>query len=320
MRKKYLVILLVLLTISLAGCRKKDFAPPPVPFAPSNLTATTVSPNEINLNWKDNSTTENGFYIYRKITGNYARVAIMETNATSYNDTGLSPETTYWYKVTAYNDGGESGSSNEVSVTTPPGSLPPLEAPSNLSASVISYKQINLSWQDNSTTEDGFRVRCNIGHTQTNTIATVGPNTTRYEHCKLQPMTDHKYYIEAFRGEETAGTPQVSATTFAAPVEILEYWLVRSSMRMFHLGGELKSEATEPCSVELRAEYYITPIYPEDYPDGYEEWDTCTYTVDLEALTDSTFFEFIYILGTETAGDKVVTCEKLEIIDVEIEY
>ncbi len=324
MRKKYLLLLLVVLVIGLGGCKcdKKHVAPPPEPSAPSNLTATAVSSTQINLSWKDNSTNERGFYLYRRTTNSYARVAILEANANSYNDTGLSPETSYWYKARAYNDGGESGSSNEVNITTPPGlgpepepePEPELQAPSNLSANVVSYKQINLFWQDNSDTEDGFRVRCNIGHTQTNTIAIVDPNTNQYEHCKLQPMTDHKYYIEAFRGKETAGSPQVSATTLSAPVEITQYSLVRGSMRMHYLRGYLKSGASEPCLVELTAKYHIVCTWS-----GFEEWETCIYTVDLEALAEKTFFEFVWILGTESAGDKWVECT-LEITDVEIEY
>lgn len=178
MRKKYLVLLLLASLIALAGCGKKKLAPPPVPVAPSDLRAEVISTSEIKLTWQVNSMTEEGFFVYRKTTDNYARVATMEAKAWSYNDTGLSPETTYWYKVNAYNDEGESASSNEVSVITSAEPLSPLEPPTNLTATVVSYKQINLSWRDNSTTEDGFIVYCNIGHTQTKTIATLSPNTT----------------------------------------------------------------------------------------------------------------------------------------------
>jgi len=68
-RKKYLVLLLVLSLISLTGCGKKKYvAPPPTPYAPSNLTATAVSPTQVNLNWNDNSIDKDGFYVYRRTT------------------------------------------------------------------------------------------------------------------------------------------------------------------------------------------------------------------------------------------------------------
>ena len=124
MRRKYLILLLVLLVslaIALTGCVKKKYihvAPPPEPGAPSNLVATTVSSTQIDLAWTDNSTDEKGFYVYRRDGGSYRRIVALEANTTSYGDTGLNPETTYWYKVTCYGDGGESGSSNEASATT----------------------------------------------------------------------------------------------------------------------------------------------------------------------------------------------------------
>jgi len=260
--KKWLLLATVALIPILSGCdgcdKKKYVAPPPAPSAPSNLSGNAVSSTQINLSWKDNSTNEKGFYLYRRTTNSYARVAILEVNANSYNDMSLNPETSYWYKVRAYNDGGESGSSNEVNITTPAGPVPPspeLEAPSNLSTNVVSYKQINLSWRDNSDTEDGFRVRCNIDHTRTKTIATVGRNTTQYEHCKLQPMTHHKYYIEVFRGEETAGSPQVSATT-PCPIQIVYSELYRFAFWEVEVFGAVENNATEACIVQLTATFY----------------------------------------------------------------
>ncbi|MBA7501049.1 MAG: hypothetical protein GH144_10375 [Clostridia bacterium] len=115
MKRKYLLLPLAALILALPGCRTIT---QPAPSAPSNLAGIAVSSSEINLTWKDNSPDETGFYIYRKTTDNYSKVGVMEANATSYNNTGLNPETTYTYKVTAYNDGGESSPSNEVTVTT----------------------------------------------------------------------------------------------------------------------------------------------------------------------------------------------------------
>lgn len=322
MRKKYLVLLLVALVIALAGCGKKKYvAPPPAPIAPSNLTAAATSPSQVNLSWKDNSTTEKGFYVYSRTTDDYAKVAIMEANATSYNNIGLSPETTYWYKVTAYNDGGESDASNEVSVTTPvepPPPPEPLEPPTNLTATVVSYKQINLSWRDNSDDEDGFRVRCNIGDTRTNTIATVGPNTTRYEHCKLQPMTHHKYYIEVFRGEETAGCPQVSATT-PCPVttfvwEVFHYvdiGLPDEDGNLVRVTLQIKSEASERCRVEVI-------VFVTDWWDDGEVIGSTKETFEVEAFGGDYYYVEVVISGPGGIGGRVYG--RAEVTDVQILY
>lgn len=115
MRKKYLLLSVVALTLVLAGCQTVT---QPVPYAPSGLVGFPVSAWETHLTWQDNSPDEIGFYIYRKTTGNYSRVGVVLANNDFYSDKGLDPETSYTYKVTAYNDRGESASSNEVTLTT----------------------------------------------------------------------------------------------------------------------------------------------------------------------------------------------------------
>jgi len=119
-RKIIIVLVLVALPLVLTGCFKKKHhvAPPPEPGVPTNLVATAVSSTQIDLIWTDNSTDEKSFYVYRRNAGSYRRIAALDPNTTSYNDTDLTPETTYWYKITAYSDAGESSPSNEVSART----------------------------------------------------------------------------------------------------------------------------------------------------------------------------------------------------------
>jgi photosystem II stability/assembly factor-like uncharacterized protein len=90
------------------------------PQSPSGLIATPVSMSQINLVWNDGSTNEGGFRIERKtgLAGTYAEVATVGANVTSYSNTGLLPTTTYYYRVYAYNTGGNSGTSNEAYATT----------------------------------------------------------------------------------------------------------------------------------------------------------------------------------------------------------
>jgi len=89
------------------------------PSAPSKLTGTAVCFTRVDLTWADDSNDEKGFYVYRKTTDKYTRLASLTSDTTTYTDTNVEPETTYLYKVAAYNEAGESASSSEVSVTTP---------------------------------------------------------------------------------------------------------------------------------------------------------------------------------------------------------
>lgn len=86
-------------------------APPAVPAAPSGLAATGVSRTQINLSWTDNSNNESGFRIERcknANCSNYAQIAQVGANVTTFADTGLTKNTTYRYRVRAFNAGGNS--------------------------------------------------------------------------------------------------------------------------------------------------------------------------------------------------------------------
>lgn len=89
------------------------------PAAPANLVASAVSDIQINLSWVDNSNDESGFKIERSPNGSaWTQIAVTSANVKTYNDTGLSPATTYYYRVRAYNSYGDSAYSNEASATT----------------------------------------------------------------------------------------------------------------------------------------------------------------------------------------------------------
>lgn len=218
MKQKYLLLALMGLVLALPGCQGCPIAAPPAPYPPSDLAGVTISSSEINLTWKDNSLDETGFYIYRKTTDNYSKMGVMEANATSHTDTGLSPQTTYSYKVTAYNEGGESDPSNEVTITTPAEASAP-SAPSDLAGQAISCSEINLTWQDNSTNEDGFYVyRKTTDHYSI--IATMEANATSYNNTGLNPETAYSYKISAYNDIGESGFS--NALCVHTPAESLE--------------------------------------------------------------------------------------------------
>jgi len=89
------------------------------PEAPSDLSATAVSESRIDLSWTDNSNDEYGFKIERtKYGGTFSQIATVDANVTSYSDTGLSTYRTYYYRVRAYNNAGNSDYTNEADATT----------------------------------------------------------------------------------------------------------------------------------------------------------------------------------------------------------
>ena len=91
-----------------------------VPDAPTGLvaTATGLGNSRITLTWTDNSINETGFRIQRSTGGAYDNVATMYPSITTYTDTALAPNTTYTYRVVAFNTVGDSTPSNTASATT----------------------------------------------------------------------------------------------------------------------------------------------------------------------------------------------------------
>ena len=135
--------------------------PPAPPDAPSNLVATAANPNLVNLTWADNAATETGFTIERALVtagvpGAFAGIDGVGANITTYSDPTVSPNTTYAYRVVAFNLGGDSQPSNVAIVTTP--ALGPV-APSNLAATALfNPTRVRLTWTDNSDNENLFQV------------------------------------------------------------------------------------------------------------------------------------------------------------------
>jgi hypothetical protein len=92
---------------------------PPIPANPTNLTFTLVGQTSMTLNWNDNANNEVGYAVYSSSDGvNYSYTAQVAANSISYTASGLSPATTYYWKVYAVTEGGLSASVNNSQSTT----------------------------------------------------------------------------------------------------------------------------------------------------------------------------------------------------------
>ena len=85
------------------------------PGAPTGLAA-TAGVQQVSLSWTA-STGASSYNVKRATTHGGPYTKISSPSATSYNDTGLTNGTTYYYVVSAVNAAGESGNSSEASAT-----------------------------------------------------------------------------------------------------------------------------------------------------------------------------------------------------------
>lgn len=91
------------------------------PAAPSALVASAVDRYRIDVTWSDNSDNEDNFLVRRSLTSGsgFGDLALLAGNTTSYADTDVTDNTTYYYTVIATNVYGSALSAAEAGATTP---------------------------------------------------------------------------------------------------------------------------------------------------------------------------------------------------------
>jgi len=201
------------------ACATTPLPPPPPP--PANVTAVGVSATQIDISWQDQSANETGFQVHRSLTGvsgSFALVATTGANVQSYGNTGLAPATQHCYQIRAVlvvaGNTIYSTFANIACATTPP--LQPPAAASGATARPSGSSVVLVSWIDNSSTEDGFRLYQSIdGGTVWGLVATTGPNggITNVPAVAEQPAC---YRVVAYNAAGDASPSNASCTTTPA--------------------------------------------------------------------------------------------------------
>jgi hypothetical protein len=170
---------------------------PSPPAAAGNLTGAPTSWTEIKLTWQDNSDNERGFKVERKTgASNFSEIAALDGNITSYRDNSVTAGTTYYYRIKAHNDFGDSYS--ETSSAEIPDSAP--AAPSYIEGHFEwSTHQVELSWSDSSNNEQGFKIeRRSEWEPSFQEIGSVEPNVTEFYDPNVDRDTIYYYRVKAY--------------------------------------------------------------------------------------------------------------------------
>jgi len=182
------------------------------PAAPINLAATVIGSTQINLAWSTSDSLATGYIIERSIgTGAFAQIASVTTK--SYSNTGLTPGTTYNYRVTATNSGGSSAPSTTVTARTT-ANLP--AAPTGVTATAASISQINLTWTTTDALATGYIVERSQGGGAFTQIANVV--TKSYNNTGLIEGATYSYRITSYNASgSSAPSATATATTLQRP-------------------------------------------------------------------------------------------------------
>jgi hypothetical protein len=194
--------------------------------APTSLSSSGSTASGATINWADASNNENGFEIWRRrvmptnpVTyGVWTMATLTSADATTFNDSGLAPSSTYQYKIRAVADAGRSNytptSSSQFLVVVTQADTQAPTAPANLTASQTWLNEITLSWQG-STDNTGIREYYILSNTDT---IKTGSTATTYIYDSLNVNTVFNFHVIAvdlagnFSGQSNGATANTYMT------------------------------------------------------------------------------------------------------------
>jgi|GEM_PF-3055147 len=171
------------------------------PDSPDRFIATSVSANQVNLTWVDNSLNESNFKIYRKVgSGSWVLLNSVAKNITEFNDItalGNSSTVSYSYHIKACNSYGCSPASTIATLPF---------APVHLTGGLLSATSVSLVWNDMSSNDNGFQIFRKQGACTTSGVwslfKTVPAETTAIINYGLSSSTTYAYKIRSYRKTE----------------------------------------------------------------------------------------------------------------------
>jgi fibronectin type 3 domain-containing protein len=186
---------------------------PVTPAAPTGLTATVVSETEIDLSWTHDGTNVDHFEVYHKPQGGaYSLAGTTNASTVTFQDTGLTPGTLYYYFVRAV--GEVNADSAEVSKATP--AAP--STPANLQAAVFPGARVRLTWEENDANAKEFHLERKTDGNPYSQIALLGSSVRQYYDETVAPGTHYTYRARAFGITLYSDySTEAEATTPAAP-------------------------------------------------------------------------------------------------------
>lgn len=281
---------ITLKTITTDGCSSLDSNPifvtlatPVTLAAPTNLVATVTSPGSALLSWTDNSADETNFELYRStnVAGPYNFFQLLPQGAVSYTNTGLAPNTTYYYRVRAVNNTAVSAYTPNTSLTTEIDTQAP-SIPQNLVVAEKALTSLVLTWTASS---DNTGIASYIIESGTGTnIGSTGSSLNEFAVNGLTPNTNYTFRVKAVDLAGNISQPSaqlVTNTTFTG----LNYSHTATLVNFLTDGG---NNWNDPEETGTRSDFLLSPRIQDTYFnfkfEGYISLPAGTY--DFQTISD----------------------------------
>jgi predicted peptidase/fibronectin type 3 domain-containing protein len=187
---------------------------------PSSPTAIATSGSTVQLFWVDNTPNETGFEIYRSPTGlanSFDFYKLVDQGSTSYIDTSLEPNKTYYYQLRAVNNTAASPYTSNISITTSGDTQPPT-APQSVTVGRRTLTSVVLSW---TASTDNTGVASYNVYANGNTTPAANFTSTNGTATGLTGNSVYSFIVKAvdFAGLESPASPQVITSTVFTGLE-----------------------------------------------------------------------------------------------------
>jgi hypothetical protein len=186
----------------------------------SSSNATAASWSEIDISWA-RIPSVSGYQVWRSGAGSagaYTQIATTAADVLRYADTGLTGSTQYCYEIRSFKSTGRNTTYGALSAALCATTLaPPVIAPSETNAAPAG-KDVSVTWKDNSTNEDGFRIQWALtADGEWTQLATVGANVTTLSGFWQSVEQQMCFRVIAFNATGTSSPPTPDCTTNPYP-------------------------------------------------------------------------------------------------------
>jgi len=180
--------------------------PPAVQVSASGTTDTTI-----NLSWTASQDHTN-YEVYRAIgNGDFSSIAVVSAATRTQAVTGLTPNTAYRFKVTAFNSQHRTDSTiiSETTFMSTPTAV-------SVTATVPGHTRIDLNWTA-SQNHTGYEIFSAIGDGAFSSIGSVSAGVQAQSVTGLTANTRYRFKVTAFNPQRRTDSAIISATTLVTP-------------------------------------------------------------------------------------------------------
>jgi chitodextrinase len=261
----------------------------------SKVEASKVTENSLTLSWSGVS--DNLGVTAYKIYKDDILIGTVNGNITSYDVTGLNPNTEYTFKVEAVDGGNNAVVGPSTKVKTVDTTAPTWSVSSAAKTSNVTENSASISWDK---AQDNVGVTAYKIYKNDVLVTTVDGNTTSYNAMALDPYTEYTFKIEAVDASNNNSTSvltaKVNAFDTAAPT-----WSASNSVEASKITENSLTLTWDKATDNVIVKSY--KIYKDGKVIGTVDGNTTSY--DISGLNPNT--EYTFEVEAVDGGDNVST-------------